>query len=276
MADIGSTLREARMRARIDISEVEVGTKIRAKYLRALENEEWDLLPGPVYVKSFLKTYGDFLGLDSRLLVDEFKRRYERPSDHDVRAMATTARERDRRAGSRQPSRVGSVLFSPRTVIGVALAAIVVAIYLLGTQQKSPSGGGNPIAPATKGTHHRHHHASGTGTAGGTTTTRTVATDTVTTPLNASVKLVPTSTVWICVENQAGKPLAAAGDFTVGQTIPTFHARAILLTLGNTAVTMTANGRPYTVTPQAGSAAISLKVTPSGVKPLKPAPTCAG
>ena len=93
------------MRARIDISEVEVSTKIRAKYLRALENEEWDLLPGPVYVKSFLRTYGDFLGLDSRLLVDEFKRRYERPSDHEQRAMAPTARERDRRragAGARQ------------------------------------------------------------------------------------------------------------------------------------------------------------------------------
>ena len=56
MADIGTTLREARMRARIDISEVESRTKIRAKYLRAIENEEWELLPGPVYVKSFLRT----------------------------------------------------------------------------------------------------------------------------------------------------------------------------------------------------------------------------
>ena len=62
MADIGTTLREARIRARIDITEVEARTKIRAKYLRAIENEEWDLLPGPVYVKSFLRTYGDFLG----------------------------------------------------------------------------------------------------------------------------------------------------------------------------------------------------------------------
>ncbi|HWF25530.1 MAG TPA: helix-turn-helix domain-containing protein, partial [Solirubrobacteraceae bacterium] len=64
MPEIGATLREARMRARIDISEVEVRTKIRAKYLRAMENEEWDMLPGPIYVKSFLRTYSDFLGLD--------------------------------------------------------------------------------------------------------------------------------------------------------------------------------------------------------------------
>ncbi|MGN6167506.1 MAG: helix-turn-helix domain-containing protein, partial [Solirubrobacteraceae bacterium] len=74
MAGIGSTLRDARIRARIDIAEVEARTKIRAKYLRAIENEEWDLLPGPVYIKSFLRTYGDYLGLDSRMLVEEFKR----------------------------------------------------------------------------------------------------------------------------------------------------------------------------------------------------------
>ena len=105
MADIGSTLREARMRARIDISEVEARTKIRAKYLRAIENEEWDLLPGPIYVKSFLRTYGDYLGLDSRLLIDEFKRRYERPSDQELRPISTlAARARARRPRAAAPA----------------------------------------------------------------------------------------------------------------------------------------------------------------------------
>jgi cytoskeleton protein RodZ len=56
-AEIGATLRTARMSARIDVSEIEAQTKIRAKYLRALENEEWDLLPGPTFVRSFLRTY---------------------------------------------------------------------------------------------------------------------------------------------------------------------------------------------------------------------------
>ena len=66
MPEIGDQLRETRMRNRIDISEVEAATKIRAKYLRALENEEWDLLPGPTFVKTFLRTYADYLGLDAR------------------------------------------------------------------------------------------------------------------------------------------------------------------------------------------------------------------
>lgn len=77
MAEIGVTLREARMRAGIDIAEVEARTKIRAKYLRALENEEWSLLPGTTFVKSFLRTYAETLGLDAKLLVEEYKFRHE-------------------------------------------------------------------------------------------------------------------------------------------------------------------------------------------------------
>jgi cytoskeleton protein RodZ len=80
MLDIGAQLRETRMRRRIDISEVEAATKIRAKYLRALENEEWSLLPGPTFVKTFLRTYAEYLDLDARNLVEEYRQRYERPS----------------------------------------------------------------------------------------------------------------------------------------------------------------------------------------------------
>src|ERR1039457_4537278 len=124
MADIGATLREARMRARIDITEVETRTKIRAKYLRAMENEEWDLLPGQIYVKSFLRTYGDFLGLDSRMLIDEFKRRYERPSDAEPRPIAAIGRERERAAKG--------PLIPPWALIGLVLAGLLVVLYFVG------------------------------------------------------------------------------------------------------------------------------------------------
>ena len=93
------------MRAKIDINEVETRTKIRAKYLRAIENEEWSLLPGDVYVKSFLRTYADYLGLDSRQLIDDYKRRYERPTDHEMRQIAPLGRERDRRERGARPAR---------------------------------------------------------------------------------------------------------------------------------------------------------------------------
>ena len=96
MPDIGETLRETRMRRRIDMTEVEAATKIRAKYLRALENEEWDLLPGPTYVKSFLRTYADALGLDGKRLVEEYKLQHERLSDVELQPIVPPG-QRDRR-----------------------------------------------------------------------------------------------------------------------------------------------------------------------------------
>src|ERR1700739_4405005 len=81
MPEIGETLRETRMRRRIDMTEVEAATKIRAKYLRALENEEWDLLPGPTFVKSFLRTYATALGLDGKALVEKSPVSCARPSE---------------------------------------------------------------------------------------------------------------------------------------------------------------------------------------------------
>ncbi len=79
MAEIGSTLREARMRAHIDISEVEAATKIRAKYLRAIENEEWDLLPRSRLRQELSADLRRLIwGSTAACLMDEFKRRYER------------------------------------------------------------------------------------------------------------------------------------------------------------------------------------------------------
>src|SRR5438093_13500126 len=87
------------MRARIDISEVEAATKIRAKYLRAIENEEWEMLPGPTFVKSFLRTYAEYLGLDGRLLVDEYKLRHEPvPDPAELPAIGPPRGERRLRA----------------------------------------------------------------------------------------------------------------------------------------------------------------------------------
>ena len=91
------------MRQRIDISEIESETKIRAKYLRALENEEWDLLPGPTYVKSFLRTYAEALGLDGKLLIEEYKLRHERLSDVEMQPIRPPGAARDQRRRRRGP-----------------------------------------------------------------------------------------------------------------------------------------------------------------------------
>ncbi|MDQ3823461.1 MAG: helix-turn-helix domain-containing protein [Actinomycetota bacterium] len=76
MFEIGNSLREARLRQNIELTEAELATKIRGKYLRALEEEQFELLPAQTYVKGFLRTYAEWLGLDGQLYVDEYNSRY--------------------------------------------------------------------------------------------------------------------------------------------------------------------------------------------------------
>jgi cytoskeleton protein RodZ len=76
--EIGNSLREARLRQGLEFPEIEQATKIRGKYLRALEEEQFEVLPAQTYVKGFLRSYADFLGLDGQLYVDEFNSRYVR------------------------------------------------------------------------------------------------------------------------------------------------------------------------------------------------------
>ena len=95
------------MRARIDVSEIEAQTKIRAKYLRALENEEWGLLPGPTFVKSFLRTYAQALGLDGKALVEEYRLQPRAPERRGARAdrLQPQRARRARAPGASGPSR---------------------------------------------------------------------------------------------------------------------------------------------------------------------------
>jgi len=72
MFEIGSSLREARERQNLELSRIERDTRIRAKFLRALEDEQFDRLPAPAYAKGFLRTYADYLGLDAQRFVDEY------------------------------------------------------------------------------------------------------------------------------------------------------------------------------------------------------------
>jgi len=70
MASIGTTLREERIRLGLGIDQVEADTKIRAKYLMALEDERFEALPGTAYARAFLRDYAEQLGLDPQELVN--------------------------------------------------------------------------------------------------------------------------------------------------------------------------------------------------------------
>src|SRR5215216_1144269 len=82
---IGRTLELARKESGLSLKQVEQATKIRTRYLRELERENFDVLPS-VYVQGSLKTYANFLGLDGEALTRELKRR--QPPDDESEAPA--------------------------------------------------------------------------------------------------------------------------------------------------------------------------------------------
>lgn len=73
MTGLGETLREAREAKSLSIHGVERELRISRKYLQALEDEDYDSLPAPVYARGFLRTYAQFLGLDPAELMPLFQ-----------------------------------------------------------------------------------------------------------------------------------------------------------------------------------------------------------
>ena len=121
MFEIGNSLREARLRQGLDFPEVEHATKVRSKYLRALEDEQFDILPGQTYVKGFLRAYSEYLGLDGQLYVDEYNSRYiSGDEETPLRASSTSAVGRNPRVES-------SVVLVALAAIGILTALVVVA-----------------------------------------------------------------------------------------------------------------------------------------------------
>jgi hypothetical protein len=259
MTEIGATLREARLRAGADITDVELATKIRAKYLRALENEEWELLPGPTFVKSFLRTYAEYLGLDGRLLVEEFRRRQERPAAGDLPPLRPTRRsERDR------PRRQAPI--SPRAgAIAVLVLAVIAAFYALGTWGKdSPSNdktasSGSASSPARGHRSRKKRH-----TVAPRRDSKTVR-----------LQIVPTGAVYVCLVDGKGKRLIPGATLAAGRPSRTFTAPKLLLGLGNSQAKLRINGR--TVTVPRRTVPIGYLLTPRGQKFLLAAqrPRCA-
>src|SRR5437879_2266106 len=187
MQPIGERLREARMRQGRDITEVEAATKIRAKYLRALENDEFSMLPGKTYVKSFLRTYAEYLGLDAHLLVEEYRAQHEPRGEGEVQAYVPPAQhEAERRGGP-------PTTFGPGTLLvgGVVLLLVIFAVIGLssggGEKSKEPSTTARKPGKRGHGPEKKHPAP--------------VVSQTL------RLKVVPTETTYVCVDNAKGTKL---------------------------------------------------------------------
>ncbi|MBA2384177.1 MAG: DUF4115 domain-containing protein [Actinobacteria bacterium] len=144
MFEIGNSLREARLRRELELSDAEHGTKIRGKYLRALEDERFELLPSHTYVKGFLRSYADYLGLDGQLYVDEYNSRYVIGEDEETPQRARRVPAAKRRQADRRESRV--VLLALAAIALVTF--LVIAAWRFGGPEEEPVRGLGAATPA--------------------------------------------------------------------------------------------------------------------------------
>jgi cytoskeleton protein RodZ len=251
MPEIGETLREARMRQRIDMTEVEAATKIRAKYLRALETEEWELLPGSTFVKTFLRTYADYLGLDSRLLVEEYKQRFERPAGLDVAPLNLRTQRRRRRV---IPG------FGPWVVVFVGVIALLVAFYVLGS-----SGDDNTEPPAMRVQTPKPKGSSNKAAQSGRRKK----------PTRVALRIVPTGPVYVCLEDAAGRPVIDKETLAAGQSTRMFHSKRFRVTFGTSNARMRVNGHTYRVATSKDPVGYELRPGRSPRRLAGGLPTCA-
>jgi cytoskeletal protein RodZ len=246
MPPIGETLREARMRQKLDIADVEERTKIRAKYLRALENEEWGLLPGPTFVKTFLRTYAEVVGVDPYLLVEEYRLTEERNDAPELQALAPMPvrdRGRDRGRGARRPpqrpQRRGGLIVA---AAAVALVAFLLVLGLLGGEDDS--GGGGKRAATTQTTTPPEQ--------------RPTAKQRQTQPAPPGVKLeiVPAEPTYVCVDSGPGTSVSFEDTLAAPRVFR--NRRQLRINLGKRSAEVRLNGKPVAIAESAEPIALDL------------------
>jgi cytoskeleton protein RodZ len=212
--EIGNSLREARLRQGYELPRVEADTKIRAKYLKALEEERFEVLPGETYVKGFLRTYAEYLGLDGQLYVDEFNSRFTREEE-------PLAPPRPRRQAARARAVESNFVIVALAGI-IAVTILVVVAWKFGSSSPEPSGNVIPRPLPTTSTK-------------STATTKAAATQTGHKRTKARLVLSAVGgDCWLQVRSRSatGK-LLYEGTLQAGQTQRFVDSKRLWLQLGN-------------------------------------------
>lgn len=224
---VGNKLREARSRRKLSLADVEAATKIRGRYLQAIENDEWDQLPGDTYARAFIRTYGRFLGLDGERLAEEQRqtRGAARPGE---RLPRVDPRPRPVTRGRRRAG--GAPAVPPRVVAACVIALVVAALLVVGLSTGGDSNGGTAQpgvqktgAKAGAGQHQGQRKKPA--------------------PAGHSLALAAKGEVWVCLLDGQGKPLVDGVILAPGESEGPFRSGSFSLALGNGAVTMTVDGK---------------------------------
>jgi cytoskeletal protein RodZ len=277
--EVGNSLREARIRRGLSIKDVEDVTKIRSKYLEALEEDDFEVLPGPTYVKGFLRTYATFLKLNADALVDQYRSQYEPRNDDPAVLRADLTRSPRSRSGSASSgsgksrrSLAGPQLKPKRTrrnqrgyiLVGVVAVIVVVLLAWFGSGRGQPAASIGPdnISSSTASTSPGAAVVSttipvGTGDSSGSSTTATTGGATGATSAGNVTLVVDVTqgSCWLVVrEDSAGGAEIYAGTLSAGGQQTFDSSKRYWMLVGKPEVlALSVNGAAYSLTEPAGS-----------------------
>ncbi len=224
---VGATLREARNRRKIDLSQVEAATKIRVRYLRAIENEEWELLPGDAYARAFVRAYASYLGLDAERLAEQQRRGSGSPRPAERLPRVDPKPVRATRGRRHRPS------MPPRLLAAIVSAALIVALVAIVLASGGGSSGPSPQHGTGKA-NGGHHGGKGKANGGGGAPSRA---------RGHSLHLTATAEVWVCLLAGDGKRLVNGQILGEGEEAGPFRSGSFTVAMGNGAVEMTVDGK---------------------------------
>jgi cytoskeleton protein RodZ len=235
---VGTILREARNRRKVELSEVEAATRIRPRYLRAIEDEEWDVLPGGVYTRGFIRTYASFLGLDGERLAEEYRQGVEKWSRIPAERVAAAGPD----SGDRSFQRLSTAPIVVLVVLAVLAVAVIAIVAIPGG-----GGGGEPVsAPTPSASKAREDQQSQPRSQ----------------RPGVSVLLAASAEVWVCVLDGKGDALVDGQILEAGAEEGPFRSGSFTVSFGNGEVSMRIDGRQAKI--PATSSPIGYSIDSSG------------
>ena len=240
------------MRQGIDIREVETATKIRAKYLRALENEEFELLPGSTFARTFLRTYAEYLGLDAHLLVEEYRVQHEPRAESELQPFASPPPSGRARRPTRPPG---------RGVVAAGLVGILLAFLLvLGLTGEDEDGGGAQERRDAAG---RQDRARGKSERRRRARRDPPAAAAAATPRAVTLRVEPAEETYLCVDAGPGRVLF---EGTLSEPRTFRQNQRLRINLGRTSAELRVNGKRVPL--QDGPDSVGFEFTREGRQPL--------
>jgi cytoskeleton protein RodZ len=256
---VGRTLRKARTDRGIELSEVERATKIRAKFLEAMEDDHWEALPARAYARGFLDIYARYLGLDRDALLDQYRETVE---DEHPEPIPSSVIKPGTLRQHRSPKRTPEINLKPvAKVLGGLVLLVIVGLVIVGLIGGSDDDGGS------------ENRAEGTDR--GTKAAAPATPTTTATPASeVSVELRATAAVWVCLVDESGTPVVDSETLNTDDVRGPFSGDRFEVTFGNGSVEMTVDGAEEQI--PAVAEPIGYRITPGSVRELDASsqPTC--